>query len=299
MEQQSRKWIGKTGGGKIGQKCLLFLLKKINVHFLYPVLFLIIPFYILFARKNFNSIMKYFKNCYNMKSFRAFWNAYMNHIVFGQIVLDKFALFAGNKSFLHTEVTNKKYLEKLTTENKGIIIASSHIGNFEAGGFILQTNETPINSLIYGGESFELQNKRNKILKSVNINPISVNPDMSHLFEIKKALENNEIVTIQCDRIYGSTKTIKNNFMGYEASFPLAPFKLAVQLDVPMVALFMMKKSYKKYHAYVVPLEISDTVSNNSEKANQLALSFINISEKILQQYPRQWFNFYDFWETE
>lgn len=44
METKEKKWEGKTGGGQFGQKFLLHFLKHVHVRFLYPILYLVIPF---------------------------------------------------------------------------------------------------------------------------------------------------------------------------------------------------------------------------------------------------------------
>jgi len=298
MHSQPHQWKGKTGGGKIGQKSLFFMLKRIDVSVFYPLLYIIVPFYMLFARKRYLAIIRYFKQCYQLPALKSFWETFMNHIVFGQIVLDKFAILAGNRKHLKTEIKGKQYFYQSAERDTGIIVVSCHAGNFEAGGFILNEHKKRVNSLIYGGETEVLKNKRKKILESVNINPISAEDDMSHLFLIKQALENGEILTVLCDRTFGNSKTVKHNFLGREAAFPLAPFMLAVQINVPIFALFVMKKNFRKYQAYIIPIETDNNPNddNTIKKARQLCISFIGHCEDIVRKYPRQWFNFYDFW---
>jgi predicted LPLAT superfamily acyltransferase len=297
-QQQARQWKGKTGGGKFGQKSLFFLLRFVNVSFIYPVLFAIIPFYMLFGRKGYRAIMQYFKMCYDLPTWKAFCQTFRNHLIFGQIVLDKFFLLTeNNKNHYTIDITGKNYYDELAAQNSGFIVASSHIGNFEMGCLFFQQEKRQIYSLVYGGESKELQQNRIQSLKAVNINLISVNDDMSHLFMLKQALENGEVVSIPCDRLYGSSKKITCEFLGRDANFPLAPFHLAVRLNVPIISLFMMKDSNKKYHAYVLPVGANTTETNPTKKAESLACNFVSTGEQFIKKYPQQWFNFYEFWE--
>ncbi len=296
--EQSREWKGKTGGGKFGQKSLFFMLRLVNVSLFYPILFAIVPFYMLFGRKGYKAIMRYFKQCYDLPGWKAFCQTFRNHLVFAQVVLDKFSVVAGNKDHYTIDITGKAYFDELMSRDTGFIVASSHIGNFEMGGYIFQQNNRQLNALIYGGEAEEMLHNRVHALKEVNINAISVKEDMSHLFTIKQALENGEILTIPCDRVYGSPKKVKCEFLGQEAYFPLGPFRLAVQMNVPVVALFMMKDNSKKYHAYILPVEADAIDPNLAKRAELLACEFVRNCEQILRKYPRQWFNFYDFWKV-
>ena len=298
MSEQARQWKGKTGGGKFGQKSLLFMLRLVNVSLLYPILFAVVPFYLLFGRKGYKAIMSYFKQCYNFSTPKAFFQTFKNHLIFGQVVLDKFSMLAGNnKNNYKVDITGKPYYDELASNNSGFIVASSHIGNFEMGSFIFKQEKRQIYALVYDGETAEMQQNRVQTLKGVNINLISVSEDMSHLFTLKQALENGEIVSIPCDRVYGSSKKVSCKFLGKDACFPLAPFRLATQMNVPVVSLFMMKDSPKKYHAYILPVETDPTESNMNKKAELLAREFVKNCEQIIRKYPQQWFNFYDFWE--
>ena len=138
MTLKPHLWEGKTGGGKWGQKFLFFFLRVINVTVLYPVLFLIVPFYMLFRRKGYLAIFRYFKNIWKMSSWRAFWNTFANHFIFSQIVVDKFAAIAGNIKNFTIEIEDYDLIKELHDHRKGFIIASSNIGNFELGGYVFQ-----------------------------------------------------------------------------------------------------------------------------------------------------------------
>ncbi|MDR2011310.1 MAG: lysophospholipid acyltransferase family protein [Bacteroidales bacterium] len=296
--QQSRQWKGKTGGGKFGQKSLFFMLRTINVSFFYPVLFVVVPFYMLFGREGYIATIRYFKNCYGFSTWKSFWHTYKNHFIFGQVVLDKFAVWSGREDQFEVEVSGNEYIQDLFNKNTGFIIASSHIGNFELGGFAFKQDKKKLYGLVYSGETQELQKNRIEATQKSNMNLISVKEDMSHLFLIKEILERGDILTIPCDRIYGSPKKIKCEFFNRDAYFPFGPFRLAVQMDVPIVALFVMKNSWKKYHAYVCPVNINTEEQNPVKKANTLACYFVNKCEEILRKYPQQWFNYYNFWKN-
>jgi predicted LPLAT superfamily acyltransferase len=299
MKQQTRQWKGKTGGGRFGQKSLFFMLRFMNAFLFYPILFVVVPFYMLFGRKGYKSIMWYFKQCHGFSTGKAFYYTFRNHLIFGEVVLDKFSVLAGNSKHYTMEITGKSSFDELLAKNTGFIVVSSHIGNFEMGGLFFPQTKRQLYALIYGGEAEEMQQARIQAMKNVGIHAISVSEDMSHLFTLKQALENGDILIVPCDRIHGSTKRVKCNFLGKDAYFPLGPFLLAEQLKVQMVALFMMKDTRKKYHAYILPVEIDSAKSEGAhwKKAELLACKFVENCERIIRKYPLQWFNFYDFWK--
>jgi len=118
---------------------------------------------------------------------------------------------------------------------------------------------------------------------------------MSHLFTIKNALDNGDIIVLPCDRLFGSTKNIVRPFLGKEAAFPVGTFRMAAQMKVPMLTVFVMKEHGRHYRAYVRPIETQETTSK-IKQAEGLAEGYIQALEQMVKRYPAQWFNFYNFW---
>ena len=153
-----------------------------------------------------------------------------------------------------------------------------------------------LNALVYAGETATVMENRQRVLSLNNIQMIPVKEDLSHLFALNAALDNGEIVSMPADRIFGSQKNVECQFFGTKANFPLGAFAMAVQKDVPVLAVFVMKEGMKTYHAYVQEV-VCDRQAGRREQMAQLAQSFASRLEAIVRRYPTQWFNFFDFWQ--
>lgn len=287
------KWSGKTGGNKWMQKSLILLFKIINIRILYFIMALVIPFYMIFNRKGYMSIYMYFRHRYSYSPFKSFVNVYLNHFTFGQVILDRFAFYSG-KRFNINIIGNEKYEELINGEN-GFLMLSSHVGNYELAGYHLKAKNKSIYALIYGGETETVMKNRNKMFEGHNINMIPVTSDMSHLFEINNALREGNIVSMPGDRIFGSTKYLDLMFLGENAKFPLGPFAIAAQREVPILSVFVMKESTNNYTIYVK--RIDSTATNRKERIDFMAKQFVSNLEEVILKYPKQWFNYYNFWE--
>ena len=292
------EWHGVTGGKTLGQKALLFLFHLTNVTVGYVILALVVPFYMLFGRKGFLSIYRYFRKQIYYSPFKAFFKTYKNHFIFGQCMLDRFAVYAGRVNFFKMEISGNEELYKLLEGEKGFILANSHVGNLELCGYLMRQNTKRINALVFGGETKEVMENRLKLLNLNNVSIIPVFGDMSHIFAVNEALSVGEAVSMPCDRIFGSSKSVECDFLSGKANFPIGAFTLAAHFDVPVIAIFVMKKSVSKYRVYVQPisLEDSDTLSKR-EKAERLTRAFVKELEAVVRKYPEQWFNFYNFWK--
>ena len=295
---KTKDWTGKTGGSTFGQKALLFLFHFYNVTVGYAILVFVVPFYMLFARKGYLAIYRYFRRRHRYDRFKAFCKTYQNHFIFGQCMLDRFAIYAGRRNFFKVEITGNEHFYSLLDGDKGFVMASSHVGNFELSGYLLRQEKKRICAIVYGEEAKELMNKRIAALGFNNIYTVPVTNDMSHIFVLNEALQNGEIVSMPCDRNFGSAKSVECDFLNGKADFPQGAFALAAMFDVPVIAIFVMKKTASKYHVYVKPLSV-DCCENikKHEKITLLAQAFSSELENMTLKYPEQWFNFYNFWK--
>ncbi|MBO7635972.1 MAG: lipid A biosynthesis (KDO)2-(lauroyl)-lipid IVA acyltransferase [Paludibacteraceae bacterium] len=294
-EKEEKKWEGKTGGGQFGQQFLLRFLKRVDVCYLYPILYLVIPFYLIFAAKGRNAIYRYFRDQHQYSRWKSTWCTYKNHIIFGKIVLDKFALMAGNKDQFKLHFTSNCIREMLA-KDAGFIIASAHMGNLELSGLSIPHGRKRLNTIIFGGERAEFQKKRNDAFGEMDINLIPVREDMSHLFAIKEAIDNNEVVVIPCDRIYGSPKSVTCQLLNGTAQLPLGAFRLSAQLGVPVFTLFIMKEKDNSYTVYEGAIDSHDELPNSVQRAEAMAKEFAKKMEEKMIEYPTQWFNFFPYW---
>jgi predicted LPLAT superfamily acyltransferase len=258
----------------------------------------VIPFYMLFAHKGYISMYHYFRLRQGYGVWKSFRYVYLNHYRFGQIILDRFAVFAGREFQFELEGYDK-YLE-LCHEDSGFIILSCHVGNYELAGYTFKATEKRYNALVFPGEAKAVMENRNRVLSENNIHMIPMSEDMSHIFLINDALASGEIVSIPGDRIFGSPRYVECDFMGSRARFPLGPYMMALQREVPTIATFVMKESAYRYQVYIRRIQTDDRqFANRTEQAANLAQHFASEIEAILKQYPEQWFNYYEFWNHD
>ena len=283
MENLSHnQWSGKTGGTPWMQRALIAMYRWMPLHMLYGVMALVVPFYMLFSRKSYKAMYRYFRQRMDCGPWKAFVQVYRNHYVFGQVVLDRFAAYAGKK--FHFDIDGDEQYLRLANGGAGFIMLSSHVGNYELAGYSLHADKKKIHALVYDGESATIKEQRDKMLSRQNIEVIPVRNDMGHLFAVNGALDRGDIVSMLADRIFGSQKSNTFDFLGAPAKFPRGPFALAHAKGVPLLAIFVMKEKSRLYRVYI--RQVAD------------AKEFVGTLEQIIRQYPTQWFNYYNFWST-
>lgn len=290
-------WKGTTQGGDFGQRSLLRLIQIFGLRVVYFFMAFAIPFFVIFNVKERKAIIKYYHEILGHSKFVSLLKTFKNNFLFGKMMIDRLALVA-NKNKFCIKIINEELFDSLCKDEKGFMIASAHVGNFELAGYALHQDKKTINSVIFGGESAEIQERRLSMLRKNNIIGIVASNDMSHIFSIKNALDKGEIVSMPCDRKLGSNKKVPVTFLGCETSLPMGPFIIASHSDVRMIAIFIMREKIWNYTVYVSEIK-TDNQLNIHSKTEQLARKFTLELESVIKKYPDQWFNFYDFWERQ
>jgi predicted LPLAT superfamily acyltransferase len=288
-----KEWSGQTGGTDWMQNALVVLFRIFPLWFMYGILALFIPFYMIFNHKEYVAIYRYFHLHRKQRRLQAFVNVYRNHYIFAEEMFDRFAFYAGK----HFKISGEGWdlLKEQLKEPGGFIMLSSHVGNFELAGYTLKMDGKRINSLVYSGEKKAVMEQRRKALAKQGVRMVPVSEDMSHLFIINSALGNGEVVSMPGDRVFGSQKAAECRFIDAPAKFPLGPFALSVQLDAPIISAFVMKTGWKSYYVIVKRVECESNAKGREKMAN-LAQIFASQLEEVVNKYPLQWFNYFNFW---
>ena len=287
------EWKGRTDGLPWMIRSLVVLMKVIDRRIIYCFMAIVVPFYMIFHHDSYLATYRFFRQRFHLGRIKSFLKVYANHFRFGQVIIDRYAAYAGKKFRFELD-GNERFMELVNGE-RGFVQLSSHAGNYEMVGYGLTSTAKKINGLFYGGESKVMMDFRRKILALHNVNLIEVDESMSHIFNMNAAIDRGEIVSMTGDRLFGSSKAIKCMFLGKEASFPMGPFALAVQKEVPMLAVFSMR--YKgRYRVYVRDIEQDESLPIRA-RMTDMAKKFASELENVVRMYPTQWFNYYDFWK--
>ena len=290
-----QEWAGTTYGNAWMHKWLIRMLRHIDVRILYLFVAIFVIPVCLVLNPSRGIAYRYFRHRIGYGRLKSAWKTYVNHCLFGQVVVDKFAMYAGKKFDVEVENYNE-FLERASRKEEGFVQLSAHVGNYEIAGYTLVCQNKRLNALVFAGEKASVMQNRSKMFADTNINMIAIQPDMSHLFEIDKALADGEIVSMPADRINGSQKCIEHDFLGAKAKFPLGPFSVATMRGLDVLAVNVMKDSLTSYKIYVTPLAY-DKEASRQEQIRQLSSAYVAELEKRVRQYPTQWYNYFEFWQ--
>lgn len=289
-------WEGKTRGGKFGYWFFIKTIQYLGINVAYTFLLFVVVYFIPFAPKATAATWRYSRKILNYGVLQSVAMLFKNYYRLGQILIDKIAIHSGMEKKYNFKFEHYTEFLDILNSNQGVVMIGAHVGNWEIGTPFFSDYGKKINIVMYDAEHQKIKELLDKNSADKNFKVILVNNDnLTHVFMITEALNKNEYVCFQGDRYVNAEKLLTHSFMGKEASFPAGPFLLASRLKVPVVFYFAMREPNRTYRFCFT---LANNVTRTKEKRpEQLLLDqYVNTLEKIVSEYPAQWFNYYNFW---
>lgn len=171
----------------------------------------------------------------------------------------------------------------------GIVSVTAHVGNWELAGRLLATRSARRTHVVVSPEEApELERWVRRSGDGVRFVPRS-HPAIG--VELVRALRRGDVVAVQGDRALGTRGDVLIPFFGEPAPFPLGPFLLARAAGVPVVPAFCLLGPDERYRVEIAPPIV---VERGEEEAS--ARVWVALLERVVREYPTQWFNFFDLW---
>ena len=288
-------WQGKSRGNRLGYSIFVAVLRGLGLYPAYFLLRFVSFYYFLFAGRSSGYILELYRGRLGFGYWKSLLLLYRNYYAFGQSLIDKVAVMSGMASRFSFDFDGEQHLHQMVRMGKGGLLLSSHIGNWEAAGHLLERLNTRINVVMFDGEHQNIKDYLQDVTGGHRANIIVIKDDLSHIYAINEALKNNEIVCMHADRFLEGNRVIEIPFLGKNASFPAGPFIVAAQFKTPVCFVFAMKESVTHYHFYSSDIRSYD-FSGKSEAIRTMLSEFAAAMEGKVRAYPEQWYNYYDFW---
>jgi len=247
----------------------------------------------MFSSKNREALIQFYTVGLSKSKGEAKKLAIKNFYNFGQSLIDRIAMFTKRKAVYTHTFNNEQVLRELNEKNKGAILISAHLGNWEiAGNLIHERITNTINIVMLDAEVEKVKSFIELKTGGANYNLIPIKDDMSHLILIHRALKHNEFIAIHADRCSEDGKTMDLDFLDSNTKFPAGPFILAEKFKVPVVFVYAVKGGKTHYDLFA-----TDPIQEGTS-ADLIAKSYVDNLGEMTRKYPTQWFNFYKYYAS-
>ena len=185
-------------------------------------------------------------------------------------------------------------IETLLREEKGLIVLTLHLGNWEMGLLHLASLGRPV-SVVLRPEDSEAAPFEEEARRRAGARIVPVGESAWNGIDLLLTLRRGEIVAIQGDRVFGPLCE-RAPLFGADVDLPSGPFALAQASGAPILVVCVPILGHSRYRIVVDgPLRVGP----GREGVRTAVESFARIVERIVADYPTQWFNFYEVWGGE
>ena len=290
--EEQKKWSGKSRGGRFGYLFVVHTIRLLGLRAAYALLALVAIYFIPFAPKATRAIWLYNRRQRGLGVLRSVVELYRHYYTFGQTLIDRIALRAGMQSRFRFEFDNYERFLQIINEPGGTVLIGAHVGCWEAGAGFFGKYGKKINIVMFDAEHEQIKEILRESGRQGDYKIIPVNQGaLEAILEIKFALDRGEYACFNGDRYLDRATALECDFMGGKAHFPVGPFRIASRCRVPVVFYYAMREKGRRYRFL-----FSEVPPTESRRTETLMTAYLCSLETLLARYPRQWFNFYPFW---
>lgn len=292
-EKDNKQWDGRSRGGRFGYQFFIYTIRLLGIRCAYCLLAFIVIYFIPFAPKATKSIWQYNRKKRNLGLLESIKELYCHYFVFGQTLIDKIAMKAGLSERYEYEFDNYERFLEILNDKQGVVMIGAHVGCWEAGAGFFGSYSKKINIVMFDAEHQDIKEViEDNAEKSNDYKIIAINRDaIEAMLQMKIALNNGEYVCFNGDRYVDKNSTRAVDFLGSQVLLPIGPFKIAAKCRVPVVFYYSMRERNRTYRFIFEEPRFEGKLTHE-----MLMEEYIKSLENIVTRYPRQWFNFYDYW---
>lgn len=201
--------------------------------------------------------------------------------------------------FLIPEQAGVEHFREAMSLGRGAILITPHLGNWELGGVTFALRNHPMHALTLRDREERLQDYRDWIRGTLNIQTIRIDPDgYDTALKLAGLLRQNQVIAMLGDRWEGG-KSVVVPFFGRPVRFPAGGPAVALVTGAPIIPVFTVLLPNGRYRSWMEPpIRVArgrgeDARTLVTRATREIAAVF----EKAVAKHPDQWYHFFDYWD--
>ncbi len=191
------------------------------------------------------------------------------------------------------ELVGEEHLRRAIAQEKGTIMVTPHIGNWELLGLYLCSIGYPLNPVVKKQSNPFFDRAIQERRRSAGMNVIF---NKGFLRPIVKTLKNNGIVPFLIDQAQIGSNGVPVTAFGRTAYLPPGAVEFGLKTGAPMVfACLVRQKGNPRFKAIISEVEMTKSGDYQQDLAVNTAKLMAMIQE-IIAKYPEQWLWMHKFW---
>lgn len=209
---------------------------------------------------------------------------------FGQNMIELYNIKRFSREIPYFEIMGDgwKTIEAQQKSQKGAIIASGHIGDWEAIRAYLNSQGTPL-AAVYKETSNPYYEKMFR--KALEHNGPVFHTGVRGMASFVKILRNGGFISLLHDQRIKGAPLIP--FMGQPANTSTAAAEMALKYDVPLIPVYAIRQPDRRHYHLIAEAEIKPSTAREMTEALNDSLS------AMVEKYPEQWLWLHDRWHVK
>jgi KDO2-lipid IV(A) lauroyltransferase len=212
--------------------------------------------------------------------------------------MEAFRLTTYTDAYIDAHMTSEgmQHVDDALAVGNGVIIAITHLGNWDFGGAWLAHRGTPLLAVAEELEPPELFEWFASVRRAVGIEIVPLGPDAGRA--VLRTLKANHIALLMCDRDVGGSG-IEVDLFGERTTLPAGPATLALRTGAALLPAAVYFEGDTGHHAFVrppVPLARGGRLRADVARVTQELAHEIEV---LVRRAPEQWHIFQPNWPSD
>jgi KDO2-lipid IV(A) lauroyltransferase len=276
-----------------------FLIKILPIRVCYLIADAAAYIYYIFARKDRHCLSENLKMVLAEKADKRTVNKRIRGVFrnFARYLADffKFSKLTPECFDKKIEVVGMHNLDAGLSGGKGAITLSPHLGNWELGAAIIAAHRYPVTAIV-------LEHKDKRIddffTQQRRINNVKVVPLGMQLRQCFTVLKDNGVLAIAGDKDYTSSGEFVD-FFGKGTAMPKGAAAFSLKTGAPIVVCWCVRRKNDEYTLYFAEPIMPEETGDYQKDLHNLMKKYISIFERVIREYPDQWYAFQEIWKQE
>jgi phosphatidylinositol dimannoside acyltransferase len=205
---------------------------------------------------------------------------------YGRYWLELFRLPNETRGPLEMDIEGFEHVEAGIERGKGVIAALPHVGGWDYAGAWLASKGLPPTVVVEPVEPPELFEWFASVRRALGMTVVELGPEAGRV--VLRALRNNEVVCLLCDRdLVGDG--IEVEFFGERTTLPAGPATLALRTGAPLLPTAVYFGPQGGHHAVVMPPVPSSREGRLRDDVERVTQELAHRFEELIRAAPEQW----------
>ena len=197
----------------------------------------------------------------------------------------------------HITIEGVEYLENALAEDKGVIVLTAHVGNWEWMAAALADRGYPTTTIVKKQPNAQFTRLLNEYREMVGLEVFARGGN--EIVRAARALKKKKILGFLADQD-GYIDGLPVPFLGQESSAVVGPATFAQKFGSPVVPIFMSRDASKNKHTvHILPAVYYEDTGHPDMDMYRLTEKTVQITEDFIKEHADEWLWFQHRWNTK